>query len=204
VQSQRDSRPSAVPEDVGEGDGEENETRLLARVGAVAIDLLTGDRARLRDLWSSRPTVVAFVRQFGCLFCHEMVAGLVGAVPAIRARDAALVVVGNGTLEQARRFYAMKGLPVTGVVVGTDPDRESYRAAELDRGFAKTFANGGSAAAYARARGKGFKIKGVFGDVFQLGGILVVLPGQRLAFRHVSRFAGDHPDMGQVLGALGA
>ena len=71
--------------------------------------------------------------------CHELVSALAGHAEQIRARGARLVIVGNGSMEQAQRFFAEKGLPVAGVVVATDPSRESYRAAELDRGVVKTF-----------------------------------------------------------------
>jgi hypothetical protein len=99
-----------------------------------------------------------------------------------------------------------KGLPVAGVVVATGPSRESCRAAELERVVDKTFFHEGARRAYVRARREGFAITGAFGplgDTFQLGGILVVSPGSRLAFRHASKFAGDNPSMDAVIEALG-
>lgn len=179
------------------------DARLLARVGAANVLLVSGKTSRLRDLWAGQPTVVAFVRQFGCLFCHELVSALAGAAPEIVQKNARLVIVGNGSVEQAARFFAEKGLPVAGVVVSTDPSRESYRAAELERGVGKTFFNEGSRRAYVRARKEGFAITGVFGDTFQLGGVLVVRPGTRLAYRHVSKFAGDNPAIEDVIAAIG-
>lgn len=179
------------------------DARLLARVGAASVLLVNGQTSRLRDLWAGQPTVVAFVRQFGCLFCHQLVSALAVAAPHIVERNARLVIVGNGTVEQAARFFAEKGLPVAGVVVTTDPSRESYRAAELERGVGKTFFNEGSRRAYVRARKEGFAITGVFGDTFQLGGVLVVRPGSRLVYRHVSKFAGDNPAIDDVVAAIG-
>lgn len=180
-----------------------DDNRLLARVGAATVVLVNHETVRLRDLWSGQPTVIAFIRQFGCLFCHELVSSLAGNAERIRERNARLVLVGNGSMAQAQRFFAEKGLPVTGVVVATDPSRESYRAAELERGVVKTFFNAGSRDAYLRARREGFAITGAFGDTFQLGGILVVLPGSRLAYRHASKFAGDHPAIDDVIAAIG-
>jgi hypothetical protein len=180
-----------------------DENRLLARVGAATVLVASGESVRLRDLWSGQPTVVAFIRQFGCLFCHELVSALAGSATRIVEKNARLVIVGNGSIAQARHFFAEKGLPVTGVVVTTDPSRESYRAAELERGVVKTFFNAGSRDAYVRARREGHAITGAFGDTFQLGGVLVVLPGSRLAYRPASKFAGDHAAIDEVIAALG-
>ena len=168
--------------------------------------LTDGKTTRLRDLWSGQPTVVAFVRQFGCLFCHELVHSLADSAERIVGKGGRLVIVGNGSVEQAAAFFAKKGLPLAGVVVATDPSRESYRAAELERSVVKTVFNEGTRKAYVRARREGFAITGAFGslgDTFQLGGILVVLPGSHLAYRHASKFAGDNPSMDAVIAALG-
>lgn len=195
---------SAPPEpSAAAGVGASEDTRLLARVGAATVLLVSSETTRLRDLWAGQPTVVAFIRQFGCLFCHELVSALAGNASRIREKNARLVIVGNGSMAQAQAFFAEKGLPVSGVVVATDPSRESYRAAELERGVVKTFFNAGSRDAYVRARRQGFAITGAFGDTFQLGGLLVVRPGSHLAYRHVSKFAGDHPAIDDVIAALG-
>jgi len=196
---------ASTPEETA-GDGDLDDARLVARVGAATVQLTDGKTVRLRELWSGQPAVIAFVRQFGCLFCHELVHSLAASAEKIASKRARLVIVGNGSVEQAAKFFLKKGLPVAGVVVATDPTRESYRAAELERGVAKTFFHEGARQAYVRARREGFAITGAFGslgDTFQLGGILVVSPGSRLVFRHASRFAGDNPSMDEVIAALG-
>jgi len=82
--------------------------------------------------------VTTFLRQFGCLFCHRAIAEIVAIVPDVIAAGARLVFVGNGSVNQAQRFYAEKKLPRDGCTVVTDPERDSFRAAELRRGFSRT------------------------------------------------------------------
>jgi len=113
-----------------------------------------------------------------------------------------VLIVGNGSVEQAKRFFTSKKLPRDGVAVVTDPDRESYRSAGFERGYARTFLHPGSSKAYGSAKTQGHKITGLFGDLTQLGGLLVVRPPAALAYFHKSRFAGDHPNMSEVVGAL--
>ncbi|HVU05704.1 MAG TPA: peroxiredoxin-like family protein [Polyangiaceae bacterium] len=175
--------------------------RLVAQIAAAPVVTLEGTTTRIRELWKSAPTVTSFVRHFGCLFCHQMVEDLVASVPAVLARGARVVIVGNGSLEQARRFFAEKRLPREGVHVVTDPDRGAYKAAGFERGLLKTF-NRDSVKAYGHAQKQGFRITGLFGDLTQLGGVLVVKPPASMVYFHKSRHAGDHPRMAEVIRAI--
>ncbi|HVW90300.1 MAG TPA: peroxiredoxin-like family protein [Gaiellaceae bacterium] len=172
--------------------------RIVAQVAAAQVLALDGRVHRLRDLWRGVPNVTTFVRHFGCLFCHQMVNELVTRIPEIVGRGARVVIIGNGTLEQARHFFSERKLPRSGVDVVTDPRRESYAAAGLERGLFRTF-NGSSATAYRAARARGHRVTGLFGDLTQLGGLFVIQPPATLVYAHRSRFAGDHPDMTDVL-----
>jgi len=176
--------------------------RMVAAVAAASVLTLEGKRIRLRELWDDGVVVTTFLRQFGCLFCHRAIAELVAIVPDVLARGGRLVFVGNGSIEQAKRFYAEKKLPREGCTVVTDPERESFRAAELKRGFAKVFLNGGSVGAYRDARGEGHRITGLFGDLTQLGGTMVTRPPARLVMLHRSQFAGDHAPAKEILDAV--
>ncbi|HEX4341502.1 MAG TPA: peroxiredoxin-like family protein [Polyangiaceae bacterium] len=181
---------------------EDDEQRLINELAATSVMNIEGARIRIRDLWGTRRSVTTFVRHFGCLFCHQMVHELTANVPKILARGACVVIVGNGTVEQARYFFSMKKLPREGVSVVTDPERNSYRAAGLERGVVRAVASVGFARAYSGARAQGFRNKGIFGDFSQLGGVLVVEPPASLLFHQKSKFAGDHPNMNDVLAAL--
>ena len=47
---------------------------LLADYEVQSVD--SGDYQVLPDLWTNRRVVVCFLRQFGCRFCKQQVAGL--------------------------------------------------------------------------------------------------------------------------------
>jgi hypothetical protein len=176
--------------------------RLVSQIAAAKVLDMDGQPTRMRDLWRDKIVVTSFVRHFGCLFCHQMVHELVANVPEILRSGGRVVIVGNGSVEQAKYFFSMKQLPRAGVSVVTDPERESYKAAGFERGIGKSILNVKSARAYGEARAEGFKVKGLFGDLTQLGGLLVVKPPASLVYFHKSRFAGDHPNMKDVIEAI--
>ncbi|MCA9574265.1 MAG: AhpC/TSA family protein [Sandaracinaceae bacterium] len=172
-----------------------------ALAAARCLDL-DGNPVRLRDVFDDRPTVVTLVRQFGCLFCHELVAELIEGADAITRAGGHQVIVGSGSVNQARKFAEHKGLPRPDVTLLTDPERASYDAALVRRSWIATFLHPSAWSAYARARHDGHAITGSFGDVPQLGGIFVVRPPATLVFEHRSRFAGDNPSLDEVVAAV--
>jgi len=170
----------------------------LVQLASVEVFSTAGERVRLAQRFRERVTVTGFLRHFGCLFCHQMVADLIRVAPRLTARGARVLFVGNGSVDQARRFFEDKGLPRPGTEVLTDPLRDAYRAADLTRGYGATFFSAASHRAYAEARRQGHRISGLFGDLTQLGGVLVTSPPLGLEYVHRSRFAGDHPDLEAV------
>lgn len=172
------------------------------RLAASTVLGLDGNRVRVRDLWQGGVTVTAFLRHYGCLFCLQFAHDVVEAAPQIIARGADLVLIGNGTVDQAKRFFSERGLPKTGCTVATDPERESYRAAEFHRGYGRTFFDRGSVAAFNKARAEGHRILGLQGDLTQLGGLTVTKPPAQLIYFHRSEHAGDHPKVQDVLDAV--
>jgi peroxiredoxin len=121
-----------------------------------------------------------------------------GDVDGLRERGAELVVVGNGTPAQAKDFAEEYALPFPLYV---DPKLEAYRAAGLRRGVLDTL-NAGTLSHAFRALRTGARQGLTKGDPWQLGGAFVIAPGGKVAFRHVSRDAGDHADVGRIRRAL--
>ena len=116
----------------------------------------------------------------------------------IEQRGVHLVVIGNGTPGQAQMLrddLAYQG------TLWVDPDMAAYRAAGLRRGVTKTlsFRMFGH---LVRALRDGHRQRGVQGDPWQLGGTFLIAPPERVLFAHVSREAGDHPPVADVLNTL--
>jgi len=116
-------------------------------------------------------------------------------VPRIHAAGAELVIVGNGTPEQAGDF--IDGYAVT-TPVYTDPSLGIHRAVGARRGGGgwRLIRNA------LRALRKGHFQTRVLGDPQQHGGVLVITRSGTVAYRYLSEVAGDHPDPAEVVQTL--
>ena len=116
----------------------------MASLAAATVLALDGKPVRLRDAFGERATVLALVRQFGCLCCHEFVAEIVAAAGRFEERGAHVIIVGCGTVEQAAKFGKHKGRPRSGVALLSDPERTSFEAGQLPRSWVSTFFHSGA------------------------------------------------------------
>ncbi|UCE84715.1 MAG: SDR family NAD(P)-dependent oxidoreductase [Deltaproteobacteria bacterium] len=119
-------------------------------------------------------------------------------VDEIRKAGAELVIVGNGAQHFAAAFredYALDG-PLL-----VDPELRAYRAAGLRRGRVEALSPRLPWNAL-RALRSGSRQGAVQGDAWQLGGVFVIRPGGALTYRYVSREAGDHPPVDDIVAAL--
>jgi peroxiredoxin len=158
-----------------------------------------GREIRLGQLWAERTVVLVFVRHFGCLFCREQIAALRHLGGRVRSLGAELVLIGHGTVEQARAFRDEAGpLPVF-----TDPTRQAYCAMNMRRGRRSVMTVGVLRRAL-RAWRLGFRQSRVAGDPFQQGGVVIVDPTGLERYRFISREAGLHPRPADILAALEA
>lgn len=164
------------------------------------VSELSGEVARLGDEWSRSPAVVVWLRHYGCIFCRELAADYRHRQQEIEALGGRLVFVGNGEPRWAREFEAAE---CPGCRLLTDPQLGSYRAIGARQGW-RTAIGLGPVAAGIRAFRRGFRQTGVRGVADLQGGVLVMAPGDRVAYAYLSGFAGDHPPIDDVLAALRA
>lgn len=140
-------------------------------------------------------------------------------VTSIHAYGAQLVVIGNGTDQFAAAFRADLNLDTPLYI---DPTCASYRALGMKRGVARTLGAWRMWVKMARAvwanigegrsrlvlrwwrRSVPALMPGAHGDAWQLGGVLVVLPNGDVPYCYLSKIAGDHPSMNDILGVLAA
>jgi NAD(P)-dependent dehydrogenase (short-subunit alcohol dehydrogenase family) len=119
-------------------------------------------------------------------------------IDEIRSRGAELVIIGNGAPNFAAAFREDFQLDCPLLV---DPELRAYRAAGLRRGRVELLSPRLPLNAL-RALRSGSRQTGVQGDPWQLGGVFVIRPGGDLAYRYLSREAGDHPPVDEILAAL--
>jgi len=85
----------------------------------------------------------------------------------------------------------------------TDPGRRAYAALGLPRGVSLT-ATFRTVKSGLRAMKSGHRQGSLAGDPWQLGGTLLTDRAGVVHYRHVSKFAGDHPPLEEVLRAVRA
>lgn len=157
-----------------------------------------GKPAFLKDILGGRPTLLCFLRHFGCLFCFEHASGLLAEKVALQKAGAQLVFVGNGNPTHAREFMVEYNL-AGGVF--TDPSRRLYAALEMRHGVNLTI-NIQTARHARRAYQLGYRQTGVKGDPWQQGGnVAVSSDGKIIAIARAS-VAGEPIPMKSVIDSL--
>lgn len=173
-------------------------------LGHTAPDTALTDSAgrarRLSDFWRDRPTILLFLRHFGCLFCRGPVVEMERHHEAVLGRGARLVAIGQGTSSEVERFCRRFGATFT--CLG-DPERRSYRAFGLSRaGLRATLLDPFRAGPFW---GIHLSLRGAFlkaSDWFQMPGLAVIDQHGVIRYLHRSRHAGDLPPAAAVLAAL--
>lgn len=125
---------------------------------------------------------------------------MLGVKDDIEAAGARLVFLGTGAPAFAKDFQQER---VPGIPVYSDPSGRTYDALGAKHGLTVTLGPG-TISAGKRAREKGFRQGRTQGKALQLGGVAVILPGDRVAWSYLSRFAGDHPESEAVVDAVRA
>lgn len=120
------------------------------------------------------------------------------SIKDIHDAGAELYVIGNGAplfIDGFRETTHFDG------EVFTDPSLAAYKAAQLERGFFKTVNFGGAIASIGAMR-RGFRQGKTEGDATQQGGVVVVAPGGKVLYHHISKHPGDNAPAEQIVRAL--
>ncbi len=168
----------------------------------IALPDQDGLPVRFRDLWRQGPAVIVWLRQFGCPFCRGYAVELNRAQARFTEVGARLVLIGQGTPDDARRFRRHLRIDLQ---VLTDADRVTYlwagtKLATLDE-LVGPLVVGRALVRMARQR---VFIGHNTADEAQLGGSIVVMPDGRVPFAHISRDASDMASPVEILAVLTA
>ena len=144
---------------------------------------LEGRVGTLADVVGEQPTMLVFLRHFGCLLCAEHAAQIEALRPAIEARGAKIAFVGNGNAGFAKAFAEDRKLTLPLYV---SPDRSAYAALGFKDGVGTTFAPE-SVLHAVRAFLGGHRQGAVKGAPWQQGGVALVTPGGHVPWLYRSR-----------------
>ncbi|CAI9783210.1 unnamed protein product [Fraxinus pennsylvanica] len=189
---QRGSKTAAVSEDT---------TNLL---DTVKVFDLNGNGIPISDLWENRKAVVAFARHFGCVLCRKRADYLAAEKDKMDAAGVALVLIGPGSVDQARAFFnqtKFKGK------VYADPSYSSYEALRFVSGVSTTFTPGAGLKiiqaymeGYRQDWELSFEKDTRTRGGWQQGGVIVAGPGKNnISYIHKDKEAGDDPDIEDIL-----
>ena len=171
-------------------------------LGDVVVKDESGGDVRLRELWSDRPTVLVFLRHYGCTHCRIYVSQLDRERERFDEAGVRLAVVGQGRPEQAARFKEKQKLDLP---LYADEQRLSYKAGGMKKATFGELVGPGVLAKGIRGAAKERVVQGRFvGHPAQLGGVLIVNPDGSIPYTHLSEDAGDNPPPDEVLEAARA
>ena len=174
--------------------------RLSDAVLDAEVDGVGLASGTLRDQLSG-PTLIAFLRHFGCPFCREMVADLRDLSDDLDEALPVLFVYQN-TPEAGAEFFRSTWPEARAVA---DPERCLYEAFGVGRAGVGQALNPGVWACTLRAVSRGHLPGVPDSDPRTMPGLFIVGPEGAVAWSHDFAHAADHPDFrpilrGEVLG----
>lgn len=151
----------------------------------VGVGLSPGS---LRDQLGDDPTLLVFLRHFGCIFCKEAVADLRQA--AEQAEDyPEILFFTQGSPRESRAF--LRDWP--GARAVSDPELAFYEAFGIRRASFLEALGPKVLKAGRSAKARGFENGPRDGDVWRMPGCLLV-EADRILWRYEPSHAADHPD----------
>lgn len=164
-----------------------------------------GKPVQLSSFWKDQILVLAFTRHFGCPQCKEMVDQLAIASPELKSRDLSLVIVTQGTPEEAKAFCSERA---PGVTCLADPERRAYRAYGLERAnIWQSFLSLNvwrSNRRLKRERGWNTDLPPKGQDALQMAGTFIIAPNGRIRLPYYYDDIADHPSVDLLLhGVMG-
>ncbi|KAJ0983928.1 hypothetical protein J5N97_002284 [Dioscorea zingiberensis] len=179
---------------------------LTSSLEKVEVYDLNGNAVPIFDLWRDRKAVVAFARHFGCVLCRKRADLLASEKELMDAAGVALVLIGPGSIDQARKFVEQTKFKGE---VYADPNHSSYNALNFVSGVLSTFTPlaglkiiqlymEGYRQDWSLSFEKDTRTRGGW----QQGGILVAGPGvSNISYLHKDKEAGDDPDIKDIVKA---
>lgn len=161
-------------------------------LAAVQVADRSGVSVPLGTLWAGRPTLILFLRHFGCIGCSEELAVLRPCLDACVEMKVGVVFVGCGSAPYIDGFVERQRLVDSGYEIYTDPSLDAHRAAMLHYGRFRSLGPRGLFD-YVRAYVAGHVNLDNEGDPRQQAGAIYLDRQGKIRFYHRNESLGDHP-----------
>lgn len=166
---------------------------------------VNGNPVLLSSFWKKQVLILAFTRHFGCPQCKEMVDQLVTVSPDFKEKNLGLVIVTQGTPEEAKAFCSERA---PGVTCLADPERKAYQAYGLERAnIWQSFLSLNvwrSNRRLKQERGWNTDLPPKGQDALQMAGTFVIAPDGRIRLPYYYDDIADHPSVDLLLhGVMG-
>lgn len=148
----------------------------------------------LRDQLGSKPSLLVFLRHFGCMFCRESVADL-HRISQRYPVFPPVIFFYQGSVAQGQQFFERLWTDASYI---SDEPKYFYESFGLERGKASQIFGPPIWACGVRAALKGHLGGAVVGDAWQMPGIFL-LQQDRILWKHYYRHAADHPKWRGIL-----
>lgn len=153
----------------------------------------SGAKVKVASLWQNQTIIFIFLRHFGCVSCRAHAVQVWADRKKYEQGGGKIVFVGNGAPHFIGTFK--EDLGIQDATIYTDPSLESFRAMGFKRGFLVALGPRSIAAGLGMFK-RGYK-QGAYsnstGDLWQMGGLLVVKPSGVVTYHYISTALGDYP-----------
>ncbi len=173
-------------------------TGMFSQDESITLEMFdTSEGMTLQSMSEKWPTMMVFLRHFGCTFCREALDDLADQRDQIELRGARIVLVHMEEEERAQELLNKMGLGDVPHI--SDPESILYKKFQLRRGgmtqlFGPKVWWRGLIAGFVKGHGVGRES----GDVFQMPGVFLLSKG-RVIRKYIHKSAADRPDYGQLV-----
>lgn len=173
----------------------------LKRDDTVIADILALSRCSVQDeagqpfplydLWKNQTAILVFLRHFGCIFCRAHAKDVWNRRNDFEKNGAKIAFIGNGSPHMIAQFKIELG--ISEAPIYTDPTLAAFKAVGFKRGFLAAV-NPRAIFNLSKAKNLGVQ-QGTYskeqGDLWQLGGLIVIKPDGKVPYLYISQVAGD-------------
>lgn len=169
-----------------------SDVRIVELANSKLLDE-NGKDIKMGLLWQQQTALFVFLRHFACIACRAHAVDIWQKKDLYQKGNTKIFFVGNGQPHFIKSFK--EDLKIQDSTVYTDPTLSSFHSAGFKRGFLRTVGPSG-VLNHLKLKSEGHKQVGHekgMGDLWQLGGLLVVKPDGKVAYHFISEAKGDFP-----------